>query len=170
MGNGACQGNLARGIIVGTAAGLVGTLAMTAFQTWLNKAQPTSPPSTENEEPATEQAADAISEKAQGHDLPEDQREQAGNAVHLTMGATCGAIYGALSEFVPAVTALEGVGYGSCVWLVADNFAVPELGLAKPPTERPTPDRVKGFLAHVVYGLTMDITRRVLNGVFAAID
>lgn len=171
MDNREGQGNLARGIIVGAAAGLVGTLAMTAFQSWWSKSQPAGPPlgssGNGDPEPPTEKAADAISEATQGQDLSAGEREKAGDAVHFTMGTTCGAIYGALSEFIPAVTALDGVAYGSCVWLVANNAAVPSLGLSEPPSEQSTSEQVSSFLAHAVYGLSVDLTRRVLNKVFS---
>ena len=112
------------------------------------------------EEPATIKAAEAISENLFEHELKKDEKKSAGEAVHYAMGATSGAIYGAMAEVFPVVTAGEGLPFGAAVWLIADDVVVPALGLSKPPTAYPLSTHAYALASHLVYGLTTDLVRR----------
>jgi hypothetical protein len=76
------------------------------------------------------------------------------------MGALSGAAYGLLLEFVPAVGRSRGVGFGSALWLAADEAAVPLLGFAKGPKQYPLSSHAEGLGAHVVYGAVTDLVCR----------
>lgn len=117
----------------------------------------------EEQEPATVKAAEAISENVFGHELEKSEKKIAGEAVHYAMGATSGAIYGAMSELVPFVTVGAGLPFGAAVWLIADEAAVPALGLSKSPTEYPLGTHAYALASHFVYGLTTDIVRRAVR-------
>jgi uncharacterized membrane protein YagU involved in acid resistance len=67
-----------------------------------------------------------------------------------------------LAETVPPASAGYGAVYGSAVWLGADEIAVPALGLSGPPTQTQVIGHVQALAAHVVYGVTTDLTRRAL--------
>ena len=71
------------------------------------------------------------------------------------MKATCGRVS-------PEVTAGAGLPFGTAFWLVADETAVPLLGLAKGPTEYPVSTHVYALASHLVYGLTAELVRRVV--------
>ncbi len=79
------------------------------------------------------------------------------------MGATSGAIYGAMAELLPSVTLGAGLPFGTAVWLIADEATLPALGLAKSPTEVPVSKHAYALASHFVYGLTTDIVRRVVR-------
>ena len=117
----------------------------------------------QNQDDATVKAARAISEGVLGHKLEEREKRAAGAAVHYAFGTVTGGFYGAVAEFAPKVTVGAGLPFGAAFWLVADETAVPVLGLSKPPTECPVSTHVYAFASHLVYGLTAELVRRVLR-------
>ncbi len=115
---------------------------------------------------ATVKAAEAISESVFDHELTKSEKKVAGPAVHYAMGATSGAIYGAMAELTPFVTIGAGLPFGAAVWLAADEAAVPALGLSESPTEVPISKHAYALASHFVYGLTTEIVRRVVRNIF----
>ena len=112
---------------------------------------------------ATVKAATAISEGVFDHELTKREKKVAGPAVHYAMGATSGAIYGTLAELSPVVTMGAGLPFGAAVWLVADEAAVPALGLSKSPIEVPPSQHAYALVSHFVYGATTEIVRRAIR-------
>ena len=175
--------NVLKGLAAGTIGGLVGSWVMEEFQAvWIKASGATknsrgnganessstkegeqSPSESEAQEPATVKAAEMISEKILGHQLAEDEKETAGDAVHYFTGGAAGAVYGAAAELAPEVTVGAGLPFGTAVWLVIDEGAVPLLGLSKRPTEYPLSTHAYALASHFVYGLTTEIVRRVLR-------
>src|SRR4030095_10015594 len=117
----------------------------------------------DEQEPATVKAAEMISEKILGYQLAKEKKKIAGAAVHYTTGAASGAIYGAAAELAPNVTIGAGIPFGTAVWLVVDETAVPLLGLSKGPTAYSLSTHIYALASHFVYGLTTDMARRVLR-------
>ena len=58
----------------------------------------------ERTDDATERLANAISVKAFDRELTEREKDAAGTAFHYAMGATSGALYGAVAEMSPGAT------------------------------------------------------------------
>lgn len=114
-------------------------------------------------EPATVQTAEAISEGVLGHELSKREKKAAGPAVHYAFGTSVGGVYGALAEVAPSVTGASGLPFGTVFWLVADEGAVPALGLSGPPTEHPPSTHLYALTSHLVYGLTVEFVRRTLR-------
>jgi hypothetical protein len=56
-----------------------------------------------------------------------------------------------------------GVPFGLAVWLVADELAVPALGLSQPPRRQDLATHAYALVAHGVYGLTTEYTRRLVR-------
>jgi uncharacterized membrane protein YagU involved in acid resistance len=117
----------------------------------------------ENQDDATVKAAKAISVTIFGYELKESEKELAGAAVHYAFGTAIGGLYGAVAEFAPEVTAGVGLPFGAAFWLVADETAVPLLGLSKGPTEYPVSTHAYALTSHLVYGLTAELMRRALR-------
>lgn len=175
--------DLWKGLAAGLAGGLVASWTMNQFQAAWSKAaegfekphgaqsmQPSegekpgeSGQDKEQQDDATVKAARAISEGIFGHELKEDEKRPAGAAVHYAFGTATGGLYGAVAELAPEVTAGAGLPFGAAFWLVADETAVPLLGLSKPPTEYPVSTHVYAFTSHLVYGLTAELVRRSLR-------
>lgn len=182
------DGDVLKGLIAGAVGGLVASWTMDQFQALWSKlseendnaqqkrgSQPQqsgqesgqqgqdAKQGGEEEEPATEKAAEAISENVFDHELTKSEKKVAGPAVHYAMGITSGAIYGMTAELVPLATVGAGIPFGTAVWLVADEAAVPALGLSKSPTEVPLSKHAYALVSHFVYGLTTDVVRRAVR-------
>ena len=161
--------DILKGLLAGMAAGLLASFLMEQFQAAWSAAAPAMPPSKKRggrkPDPATVKAANVISEKITGRKVPKDYKPMAGEAVHYGMGASSAAIYGVLAEVAPIVTLGDGVGFGTGVWLLADEIAVPAAGLSKPAREIPLTTHVYALASHLVYGWITETVRRALRRV-----
>jgi hypothetical protein len=167
-----------KGLAAGTIGGLVASWVMEEFQYAWEKvskhvrqcesgesstANNGEQSKSEESEPATVKAAEMISEKIFGHQLAKDEKKIAGDAVHYATGATSGAIYGVAAELAPKVTVGAGLPFGTAVWLVVDEAAVPLFGLAKAPTEYPLSTHIYALASHFVYGVSTEVVRQALR-------
>ncbi|MEY2492662.1 MAG: hypothetical protein QOH24_1613 [Verrucomicrobiota bacterium] len=160
--------DLLKGIVAGIAGGLFASFLMEQFQAlWSGVAakltRSTDNQSNEAEEPATIRVANALALRVQGRELPKGSRPIAGEAVHYAMGAVSGAIYGGLVEIVPAVEFGDGLGFGTGLWLLADEVSVPALKLSKPPTDFPLSTHIYALASHLVYGWVTEQVRRAIR-------
>ncbi len=158
--------DLLKGAIAGIAGGLLASLIMEQFQAlWSKAATAAQGQSKESSEkkPATVKAANAVTQKLTGHNVPTDKQELAGEAVHYTMGVTSGAIYGLASELIPLSTFGQGAGFGAAVFLLADEVSVPGLGLSQPPNKMPITTHIYGLVSHLVYGWTTEVVRSAVR-------
>lgn len=167
--------DLWKGLLAGLVGGLVASWTMNRFQDgWLKlreyqevsgQASKAAPQQSNNEEQddTTVRAASAISEGLFNHKLTESEKRIAGPAVHYSLGAGVGGLYGVAAEIVPEVTAGAGLPFGAAFWLVVDEGAVPLLGLAKGPTKYPVSTHAYALTSHFVYGLTAELVRRVVR-------
>ena len=179
--------NIYKGIAAGVAGGLVGSLAMNQFQElWsklmANEERPHGAQSLQQGSPehgigrelaergvdepddnAAVRTGNALSEFVFDHHLTKSEKEKAGAIAHYAMGATSGALYGAMAEAVPTATAGVGIPFGAAVWLIADEGIVPAAGLSRSPNEYPDSIHAYAFASHLVYGLTTEIVRRAVR-------
>jgi hypothetical protein len=125
--------------------------------------QPQGGQSGQQHEPATVATAEAVSETVFHHELSHREKEIAGPAVHFGFGALMGGVYGALAEVSPPVTTGAGTGFAASLWLLADEIAIPALGLGKPPQKTRPKTHVQALSAHLVYGATVEVVRRLLR-------
>jgi hypothetical protein len=117
----------------------------------------------EEQDDAAERLANAISVAVFDRELTRREKDVAGVAFHYAMGATSGALYGAVAEAVPEVDAGAGLPFGAAVWLIADEGIVPAVGLSKSPAEYPLSIHVYSFASHLVFGLTTELVRRAVR-------
>jgi hypothetical protein len=181
------EANIWKGLVAGLAGGLVASWTMNQFQAaWTRAAagfekphgaqsmQPTEGPNPnetagqlteekEHQDDATVETAKVISTNIFGHELKESEKKPAGAAVHYAFGTATGGLYGAMAEVAPQVTAGVGIPFGAVFWVVADEAAVPLLGLAKGPSEYPVSTHVYALASHLVYGLTAELSRRAVR-------
>jgi hypothetical protein len=179
--------NIYKGVAAGVAGGLAGSLVMNQFQSAWSKlmaneershgAQSLQQGSPEHgigrelaergvDEPddnAAVRTGNAVSELVLDHHLTKSEKETAGAVAHYAMGATSGAIYGAVAEFMPVATACEGTAFGAAVWLIADEAVVPGLGLSRKSSEYPASVHTYAIASHLVYGLTTELVRRAVR-------
>jgi uncharacterized membrane protein YagU involved in acid resistance len=162
-----------KGLLAGLAGGLAASWVMNQFQAVVpadtfqrllgESSDSDSAGDQEAPEPATVQAAEALSEGVLNHELTKREKKTAGPAVHYAFGTTVGGAYGAVAEVAPSVTIGGGLPFGTVFWLVADEAAVPALGLSDPPTEHPPSTHLYALTSHLVYGLTADLVRRAVR-------
>jgi len=114
-------------------------------------------------EPATVKVAERVSRKVLDADLPEELKPAAGEAVHYTMGATTGAIYGFVAEILPPARMFNGLLMGTIVWWTADNMAVPAQKLGTSPERVPPSKHAYALASHLVYGFTTELVRSIVR-------
>ncbi|MGH9574646.1 MAG: DUF1440 domain-containing protein [Candidatus Acidiferrales bacterium] len=170
--------NVGKGMIAGLVGGLIGTIVMTEFQSGWNKASSALKNGSNNtrkdgsqhqgeqeKEDATMKAAGKIAELG-GHHLSHEQKKKLGPVVHYSFGTLQGAAYGAVTEMAgESKGLLSGLIFGAALYLVADELAVPALGLSGKPNEYPLSSHFYGLASHIVYGLSAEMARRVLRAV-----
>ena len=174
-------GDVANGVIAGAIAGAIASWAMNRFQaadaaikspgteqaTSAQLEASQSGGSAKTAAPAAdghgENATTQVAQKIAGRELTEPEKASAGTAVHYGYGAAMGALYGGLTELLPSVGMGLGIPYATAMWLFGDEIAVSALGLGKPVKETTPAEHATGFASHLVYGITLDISRRVLR-------
>ena len=188
-GNGRSERDVWKGMAAGVAGGLVASVVMNQFQELLSKlfegeekshgaqsqqqgspdhgigAELSAQGKDDPEDDAAERLANAISVAVTDRELTKGEKEIGGVAFHYAMGISSGAVYGAVAEIVPEIKAGAGLGFGTAVWILADEGIVPAVGLSKAPTEYPLSIHAYAFSSHLVYGLTTEIVRRAVRSV-----
>jgi putative membrane protein len=163
-----------KGLIAGGIAGLVGTWAMSEVQRlWTLVVDGGAPESaggrhdardwqerTEDQN-ANELAAQALAPFVLGRGLTREELQVAAPLMHYLFGAGVSAIYGAYGEYRKVDR--SGAGFGTTVWLAADELAMPLLGLSQSTARRPIEMHLQSLVAHLVFGVTTEITRRALR-------
>jgi uncharacterized membrane protein YagU involved in acid resistance len=157
------QKSLLRGILAGMAGGLAAAWMMNEFMAGLGqKDTDTGQP----KEDATMKAGHAIAYAATGEHLSRAEKEEGGPIVHYTFGALSGGVYGGLAEYSPAVTSGFGTSFGGVLFSTAGLLAVPALKLAPSSADRRAFAQASPFAAHIVYGATTELVRRILRALF----
>lgn len=159
---------LAADLVKGAIAGAVATWVMGQATTYLYENEPRQAREAEDEARGGKTAYGVAAERAAGlagRKLTEDQRKQAGAAIHWALGAGAGAVYGALRHRVPGADAGGGLLFGTAFWAVVDEGANTALGLTPGPTAFPWQTHARGLAGHLVFGVAADAALRVLDGV-----
>lgn len=163
-----------KGALAGIFAGLIGTIVMTGFQEAWSKASNAFKQGSEKQsgaenqpqekEDATMKAAGKIGEFI-GRPLTHEQKKVFGPIVHYSFGTAQGAVYGVVTELAGTGGSLvNGVIFGAALFAIADELAVPALGLSGKASEAPLSSHLYSFASHLVYGVTTEIARRGLRG------
>ncbi|MGE3275514.1 MAG: DUF1440 domain-containing protein [Vicinamibacterales bacterium] len=164
--------------MAGLVAGAVGTWAMTRMQSGMSAASKAWQDEAEAEaeahrplsreqpsEPATAKAADMAMRTVGGRYLTEREKARVAPLVHYAFGTLMGGVYGLLAEVVPSVTTGGGTGFGTALFIGADEVAVPALGLSGTPGEMPASSHAFGLASHLGYGLVVELVRRNVRDV-----
>jgi len=151
-------------IVAGAAGGVAAAFVMNQFQAvWARAEKKLSPSSDKkNGDDATVRTAAAISKTVFHHELTASEKRWAGPAVHYAFGGLVGAVYGAMASSNRMAVAGGGTGYGSAVWLLADEIGVPAAGLSGSPAKTPLRKHLQAWASHLVYGLVTEGTRRAI--------
>jgi len=168
------QKSVLKGVIAGMVGGLAAAWVMNEFmagpgqtlqqavqsdeENWRQQAHSPAP-----KEDATMKAADAIVHTSTGEHLSRAEKEKAGPVVHYAFGALTGGLYGGLAEYSGMVRSGFGTGFGGALFSTADLLAVPALKLGAWPGDQPASAQASPFAAHVVYGVTTELVRRMVR-------
>jgi hypothetical protein len=166
--------SIAKGMAAGAVAGVAATIAMDQLQKAWSKgaeelkkvidgheSQPD--PQQESSDSATEQVADKVAQITGSEEPSKEQKKQGGQAVHYAFGTLMGVAYGVAAEMWPGTQFGFGTGYGTAVFLGADETAVPTFGLAPSPTKTPPSTHANAWAAHPAYGTVLELTRRLVR-------
>ncbi|BCS31849.1 hypothetical protein TBR22_A10520 [Luteitalea sp. TBR-22] len=156
--------------LTGALGGIVGAWVMTRFHvalygrgvTGTREPQSHRPVDGGRHDPATK-AADEVVTALTSAPLDEREKRAAGPIVHYAFGASAGALYGVLAHRWPTVAGGWGVPYGLAVWLVADETALPLLGLADGPRAYPWTTHAEMLAAHAVFGSATHVAMTALQ-------
>jgi hypothetical protein len=161
-------------MLAGAVGGLAGTWAMSEAQrAWTRVVDGDAPESAGGKHDArdwqersehqnsNELAAQALAGALLDRPLTRDELRLAAPLMHYLFGAAVGAVYGVYAKRRQAHT--SGAGFGTIVWLAADEVAMPLLGLSESTARRPFEMHVQSWVAHLVFGATTEMTRRALQ-------
>lgn len=175
------QLSLLKDILIGTAGGLAGTLAMKAYWKAVTKASGSDPRSQTRKtngstthiallgvhhkegESSTEALARLGYEAVADEEPAPADKTTLSEVVHWTYGAAQGAIFDALSRRLPGPKWVQGLSYGGLMWLVGDELAVPALGLADGPRKFPMRQHAHRLGSHLAYGLGAAVATGALH-------
>lgn len=96
--------------------------------------------------------------------LSTEEKLKIQDGIHYAFGAGTGVAYGVVSEAVPALRTGLGLPLGVAVWAGAHAAALPAPGLTPPITQLPASVTVWELGSHLVFGVTVDVVRRVVRG------
>ncbi len=161
-----------RGVLAGIAGGLVAAWVMNqwsagpgaALSKQLETPEEQQQMASGGDDDATIKTAVAIASEG-GTQLTEDEKKIAGPVVHYTYAALAGGLYGGLAEYSSIVRSGFGTTYATALFVGGDLVAVPALHLSKPLAEYPAASYAGPFSAHIVYGLTTELMRRLVRSV-----
>lgn len=146
---------LVKDIPVAAAAGYVGTKLMEPISQklyeWESKddrdqedaVRPGSPP----------QIAAEKTLKLLGIELNEKQTERVGMAFHYGLAVGWAPVYSVLRRQTSLPPVAAGLAFGAAMSLVADEGMTPALGFSAPNRAYPLSTHLRGFAAHLVFGL-----------------
>lgn len=174
--------SIAKGALIGAAAGLFAGWTMVQFQKlWALGQEELNSRQIESETPkhrqaaqqeqqnendsddATQKLANKISQATLDRDLTKREKEVAGPAIHYGFAALAGAIYGGLAEVTDLTTSGFGALFGTLLFLGADEVVVPALKLSPPPGKVSADKHLYGWVSHLVYGASLEGARRGLQ-------
>ena len=160
-----------KGALAGMAGGLVASYIMNLFIAGVSKAEQASKTPQEKaqeqqqpqEEDTTQKVASIVTQKVTGEPLSVRGRNIGGPVVHYAFGTLMGGFYGISAEYLPFANSGFGSLFGSALFLAADELSLPVLNLARWPDEEPASAQLEHWAAHLVYGASTELARRILR-------
>lgn len=155
-----------RGLLFGAIAGATAAWTMNQFQGLLSKATESRSRATGNEqasEDATMKAANRIARTIHFRPLSPEEKAKAGPVLHYAFGTLMGALYGLATEYFPQSRAGFGTIFGTLLFALADEAAVPLAGFSGKPNEYPASSHLRALASHLVYGASAEAVRATLR-------
>ncbi len=170
------DGSVWKGLLAGAAGGAAATLMMDVFQKLALQGTRKGEDLAGTDHTYTQQQEGQLQSYENAHAQTVQTVAQAGDAsvsgsegralapvVHYAFGALCGAVYGAIAEVWPGVTAGYGTAFGSSLFVGASETVLPALGMIPAPSDTPPLLHAGGWAAHAVYGAGTEAVRRAVR-------
>ena len=153
--------------VAGLAAGAVGTFVLDRLDWFMwNRLDETTRDQTRSVRPGGEPPAHVLAsrlEQALSLDLSNKQHEVAGLAVHFGIGIAPAAIYALTRDKLPGRGPARGLLYGLAMFLAQDEGLNTVTGLGARPTRYPWQAHARGLVAHLVYGVAVEMTLNAIE-------
>jgi Protein of unknown function (DUF1440) len=111
----------------------------------------------------TGESAERLAERFLHRRLTGRQLSFARDFLHYGFGTAAGAVYGVLANRNPNVTRAFGLQFAAILLIGGEEIATPALRLLPPPHRLPLAAHIAMLASHIVYGLTLEATRRAAN-------
>lgn len=167
---------LTRNLLIGAAAGLVATWIKLKIEPPLQEIGEQIFPPTEEElnllgadvinSPENMPSAvliDSIYESSTGYILPFSDQQKAMYGLNMATGIAIGAVYSTLVTPIKAFQIDQGILAGAFIWGLTHGTVLPRLGLQDEVEDMPRSWFFWELGSHVVYGIILEQTRRMLN-------
>lgn len=102
-------------------------------------------------------------EEAVGVELAPARRDRAGFLTHVAMGIAPAAGYALVRDKLPGQGVVRGAALGLGMFLLQDELLNSVTGLGAKPREYPWQDHARGLVAHLLYGVTTELTLGALE-------
>lgn len=155
-----------RDLVIGAAAGIAATIAMTVVADRLHRRLPQRERYPLPPRELTERSARAV---ALDRQLGERGLQAASLASHFGFGAAAGALY-PLCPGRERHPVASGVAYGLAVWTASYFGWVPALGLLPPADEHPRRRSALMIVVHVVWGGTLGLLSERLSAALGPVE
>lgn len=139
----------ALGAVIGLIAGVVATGPMTAAMILWHRRLPVAE---RYPLPPREITMKIARKTGVAENMSTETRSAATMLAHFAYGGATGAIYGAVSDEIPAPALYKGVAFGLLVWTASYLGLLPGAGVLKVATEHPARRNALMIGAHVVFG------------------
>jgi hypothetical protein len=153
-------------LAIGLCAGLAATYVTNLAQTPLKWVTPDSVDRHEKKvRPGASSSLVAAQKLAETLDVSPSprQEEQLGTAIHFAIGIGWGPVYILLRRYGGLRPVGAALASGAAMSLILDEALVPALGLSAPNHHYLAATRVRGFVAHLVYGAAVGVATEGLS-------
>jgi uncharacterized membrane protein YagU involved in acid resistance len=161
MANRSNQAPLLQEALVGAASGLFATVPMTVTMLVMQRFLPRLEQTTLEPRRVSD---DMLQKMGLAHELTEEQRERISIAAHFGYGALAGMLYVPVERLLPFPRGLRGAVYGVLIWAGSYAGWLPAVRTLPPPRHRPKRRNQLMVVAHLVWGLSLDIATQAFVG------
>lgn len=145
-----------RGLVAGIIGGLAGTAVKSLIESFL-------PVRKVEDRSARIKILDDLSTKITGTPISIHNEAVAEQLVSIPIGASIGAAYGYGKRDKSEMRVADGMMLGASTWFSTHETSLPLLGLKEKPTEIPIKMQANELLAHVLFGITTEVVRSIVN-------
>jgi uncharacterized membrane protein YagU involved in acid resistance len=156
---------IALDILIGITGGIVATRMTDFAEKALWRATPVNEITREPEklEKSSAGSAARILIERSGHESSDENVQLTKRTVHYGLGLTWGPLYCLLRRGSGMTPVGAGIASGAALSLIVDETLNPLLGITPPSRRFPTSAHLRGFLTHIVWGITAAATAETIH-------